>query len=103
MVLAQKAVALDGAGREALTASLLTSALQGTPEAPIKNARFIVENRSAVFYTYVSGTCTFYKEVCPLRRRVVHHERARAGETAETDAPGLRLECTPSSGRNRLR
>ncbi|MBD0327580.1 MAG: hypothetical protein ICV68_14175, partial [Pyrinomonadaceae bacterium] len=33
VALAQKSVALDRLGREALAASLLTSALQGTPEA----------------------------------------------------------------------
>jgi hypothetical protein len=100
VALAQKAVALDGNGHEALTASLLTSALQGTPEAPVKNARFIVENRSAAFYTYVSGTITFYKEGNVRCGEGLFTLSALApGETAETDAPGLRLECTPSSWR----
>jgi hypothetical protein len=100
VAIAQKAVALDGAGREALAASLLTSALQGTPEAPIKNARFTIENRSAIFYTYVSGTITFYKEGNVRCGEGLFTLSALApGETAETDAPGLRLECTPAAWR----
>jgi hypothetical protein len=98
--LAQKALALDAVGREALSASLLAGALRGTPEAPIKNARFVVENRSAVFYTYVSGAITFYKEGNVRCGEGLFALNALApGEAAETDAPGLRLECTPSSWR----
>lgn len=100
VALAQKAVALDTSGREAVAASLLTTTLQGTPEAPVKNARFVIENRSASFYTYVSGTITFYKEG-GLRcgEGLFALNTLAPGEAAETDAPGLRLECTPSSWR----
>jgi hypothetical protein len=98
--LAQKAVALDAAGREALAASLLNGALRGTPEAPTKNTRFIIENRSAIFYTYVSGTITFYKEGNVRCGEGLFALNALApGEAAETDAPGLRLECTPAAWR----
>ena len=98
--LAQKAMALDAAGREALAASLLTGQLQGTPEAPVKNVRFVVENRGAVFYTYISGTITFYKEGGVRCGEGLFALNSLApGETAETDAPGLRLECTPSAWR----
>lgn len=98
--LTQKAVALDAAGREALTGSLLTGALQGTPEAPVKNVRFVVENRGAVFFTYVSGTITFYKEGGVRCGEGLFAMNSLApGESAETDAPGLRLECTPSAWR----
>lgn len=100
VALNQKAVALDAVGREALTGSLLTGALQGTPEAPIKNARFVVENRGAVFYTYVSGTITFYKEGGVRCGEGSFALSALApGESAETDAPGLRLECSPVAWR----
>lgn len=96
----QKAVAFDAAGREALSASMLTSALQGTPEAPIKNVRFIVENRGAQLYTYVSGIVTFYKEGTVRCGEGLFTLNALApAEAAEVDAPGLRLECTPSSWR----
>jgi hypothetical protein len=98
--LAQKTVALDAAGREALTGSLLTSALQGTPEAPVKNVRFVVENRGAVFYAYVAGAITFYKEGGIRCGEGLFSLSALApGESVETDAPGLRLECTPVSWR----
>lgn len=98
--LTQKAVALDAAGQTTLSASLLTDALKGTPEAPIKNVRFVLENRSAVFYTYVSGTITFYKEGNVRCGEGLFALNALApGESAELDAPGLRLECAPSSWR----
>lgn len=100
VALAQKAVALDAAGREALTGSLLTTTLQGTPEAPVKNIRFIVENRGASFYTYVSGSVTFYKEGAIRCGEGLFTLNALApSESAEVDAPGLRLECTPVSWR----
>lgn len=100
VALTQKAVALDAAGREALTGSLLTGTLQGTPEAPIKNVRFVVENRGAVFYTYVSGAVTFYKEGGVRCGEGLFALSALApGEAVETDAPGLRLECSPVAWR----
>lgn len=99
--LAQRATALDASGREALSASLLTTGpLQGTPEAPIKNVRFTIENRSPIFYTYVSGTITFYREGGARCGEGQFSLNALAPtETAETDAPGLRLECTPTAWR----
>lgn len=100
VTIAQKAVAFDAAGREGLSASLLTSALQGTPEAPIKNVRFVVENRGALLYTYVSGIVTFYKEGNVRCGEGLFTLNALApAEAAEVDAPGLRLECTPTSWR----
>jgi hypothetical protein len=100
VALAQKAVALDAAGREALAASLLTTTLQGTPEAPVKNVRFVVENRGASFYAYVSGAVTFYKEGGIRCGEGLFTLNALApSESAELDAPGLRLECTPVSWR----
>lgn len=99
--LAQRATALDASGREALSASLLTTGpLQGTPEAPTKNVRFNIENRSPIFYTYVSGIITFYREGGARCGEGQFALNALApAETAETDAPGLRLECTPTAWR----
>ncbi|HEX8117138.1 MAG TPA: hypothetical protein VF521_07690, partial [Pyrinomonadaceae bacterium] len=57
--LAQAAVAFDVAGNEALGGRLRTQALAGTPEAPVRNTRLVVENRSPVFYNYVAGWATF--------------------------------------------
>ncbi|HKR02561.1 MAG TPA: FxLYD domain-containing protein [Pyrinomonadaceae bacterium] len=93
-------VALDSLGRAAIAGQLLTRALSGTPDAPVKNARFIVENRSASFYTYVTGSVTFYDERgvrCGEGQFTVN--ALAPGEQAETDAPGLRLSCAPRTWR----
>lgn len=93
-------VALDSLGRTAIGGQLLTRALDGTPDMPVSNARFIIENRSAIFYTYVSGTVTFYDE---RGVRCGEGEFALSSlapnEQAETDAPGLRITCAPRTWR----
>jgi hypothetical protein len=93
-------IALDSLGRAALAGQLLTRALNGTPDAPVKNARFIIENRSALFYNYVSGSATFYDERGVRCGEGQFTLNALApGEQAETDAPGLRLSCAPRTWR----
>jgi hypothetical protein len=93
-------VALDSLGRAAIAARLLTQALNGTPDAPVRNARFIIENRSASFYNYVSGSVTFYDERGVRCGEGQFTLNALApGEQAETDAPGLRLSCAPRTWR----
>jgi hypothetical protein len=96
VALDSQAVAMDLQGRTAIAGQLLTRALAGTPDAPVKNARFIVENRSAFFYNYVSGSVTFYDERGVRCGEGQFTLSALApAEQAETDAPGLRLTCTP--------
>ena len=98
--LEEQPVAFDAAGRAALSGQLLTRALSGTPDAPIKNARFIVENRSSFFYAYVSGSVTFYDERGVRCGEGLFTLSALApNEQAETDAPGLRISCSPRSWR----
>ena len=98
--LEEQAIALDYTGSPALSAQLLTRALNGTPDAPIRNARFIIENRSASFYAYVSGTVTLYDEKGVRCGEGEFTLNALAtGEQAETDAPGLRISCAPRSWR----
>ncbi|HEX8708473.1 MAG TPA: hypothetical protein VF723_09545 [Pyrinomonadaceae bacterium] len=98
--LAEQPVALDAAGQAALAGRLLTTALGGTPDAPVRNVRFVVENRSAVFYTYVTGSVTFYNEAgVRCGEGLFTLNSLAAGESAETDAPGLRLTCSPASWR----
>jgi len=93
-------VALDSMGRTAIMAQLLTRALSGTPDAPVKNARFIIENRSQFFYNYVSGSVTFYDERGVRCGEGQFTLNALApNEQAETDAPGLRLTCAPRTWR----
>ena len=95
-----EAAALDAQGRTALVGQLLTQALGGTVDAPVRNARFIVENRSPVFFTYVSGSVTFYDDRgvrCGEGQFALN--ALAAGERAETDAPGLRITCAPRTWR----
>ena len=98
--LEEQATALDASGRGVLMGRLLTRALAGTVDAPVKNARFIIENRSPFFYTYVTGNVTFYDERgvrCGEGQFALN--ALAAGEAAETDAPGLRLSCSPRTWR----
>ena len=98
--LEEQPVALDSMGRAALAGQLVTRALAGTPEAPVRNVRFIIENRSAFFYTYVSGNVTFYDERgVRCGEGQVSLTALAPNEQAETDAPGLRLSCAPRSWR----
>ncbi|HEX8890054.1 MAG TPA: hypothetical protein VF779_12935 [Pyrinomonadaceae bacterium] len=98
--LEEQAIALDSVGQTALSGQLVTRALSGTPDAPVKNVRFILENRSTLFYTYVTGTVTFYDERGVRCGEGEFTLNALApGEQAEVDAPGLRLACAPRAWR----
>ena len=100
VALAAQPVALDGLGRPALAARLVTTALSGLPDAPVRNARVIIENRSEFFYTYVSGWVTFYDgEGVRCGEGLFKLDALAPAESAETDLPGLRLKCTPVSWR----
>ena len=96
----EPAAIVDAEGRVVLAARLLTTQLVGTPDAPALNSRFAVENRGALFYTYVSGWATFY-DAGGLRcgEGLWTLPALAPGETAEVDTPGLRLTCTPASWR----
>jgi hypothetical protein len=98
--LAQAAVAFDVAGHEALSGRLRTQSLAGTPDAPVRDVRVVVESRSQVFYTYVTGWATFYGEDGVRCGEGLWKIDALApGEQAEVDTPGLRLTCTPATWR----
>jgi hypothetical protein len=100
VLLTQEPLAFDLMGREALSAHLLPTELNGTPEAPLKNARFTIKNRSASFYTYASGWVTFYSNDGIRCGEAIFSVPAIApGEIVETDAPGLRLRCSPATWR----
>jgi hypothetical protein len=100
VTLEEQPVALDALGRAAIAGQLLTKALSGTPDAPVKSARFIIENRSQFFYTYVTGSVTFYDERGVRCGEGQFTLNALApNEQAETDAPGLRLSCAPRTWR----
>ena len=98
--LAQAAVAYDVAGNEALGGRLRTQQLAGTPEAPVRNTRLVVENRSPVFYNYVAGWATFYGEDgVRCGEGLWKLEAFAPREQVEVDTPGLRLTCTPATWR----
>ena len=98
--LAQAAVAYDVAGNEALGGRLRTQTLAGTPEAPVRNTRLVVENRSPVFYNYVAGWATFYGEDgVRCGEGLWKLEAFAPREQVEVDTPGLRLTCTPATWR----
>jgi len=98
--LAQVAVAFDVAGREALAGRLRTQSLSATPDAPVRNVRVVVENRSPVFYNYVTGWATFYgDDGVRCGEGLWKLEAFAPGEQVEVDTPGLRLTCTPATWR----
>ncbi|MGA9995076.1 MAG: hypothetical protein WBP93_06670 [Pyrinomonadaceae bacterium] len=98
--LAEQATALDAKGALALGARLRTTALNGAPDAPVTNVRFVVENRSQYFYNYVNGWATFY-DAAGVRcgEGLFKLDALAVGESAETDTPGLRITCAPAAWR----
>ena len=95
-----QAVAYDTAGRTALVARLRTTTLTGSPDAPERNTRIVIENRGTVFYTYASGWASFYgADNVRCGQGIWKLEAIAPNESAEVDTPGLRLTCTPTTWR----
>ncbi len=96
----EAAVALDGTGAAALEATLRTTTLNGSPEAPVTNVRVVVKNVSAIPYAFVSGLVTFY-DAAGVRcgEGVFKADAISTNESFETDTPGLRIRCEPASWR----
>lgn len=98
--LAQAASAYDVEGHEALGGRLRTQTLAGTVDAPVRNTRIVVENRSPVFYNYVAGWATFYGEDgVRCGEGLWKLEALAPQEQVEVDTPGLRLTCAPATWR----
>jgi len=100
VALTEATTAFDLQGRIALGGRLRTIALVGTQEAPARNVLIVIENRSELFYNYVSGSATFY-DASGVRcgEGLWKVGTLAVGETAEVDTPGLRLTCTPATWR----
>ncbi|MGI9107637.1 MAG: hypothetical protein ACR2G4_15470 [Pyrinomonadaceae bacterium] len=100
VALTEAATAYDAEGRIALGGRLRTAAPAGTPDAPTRNVLLAIENRSQLFYNYVSGWATFY-DANGVRcgEGLWKLQALAAGEAAEADTPGLRLTCTPATWR----
>jgi len=98
--LTEAAVAFDATGAGVLEATLRTTALSGSPEAPVTNVRLIVKNTSPIRYAFVSGLVTFY-DAAGIRcgEGLFKADALSANESFETDTPGLRIRCEAANWR----
>lgn len=100
VALTETAVALDGSGASALEATLKTTALTGTNDAPVTNIRLLVKNSSAVAFAFVSGLVTFYDGAgVRCGEGLFKADALAVGESFETDTPGIRIRCAPTTWR----
>lgn len=100
VALTDTAVALDGSGAPALEATLKTTALNGAEDSPVTNTRLVVKNSSSVSYTFVSGLVTFYDGAgVRCGEGLFKADALAVGEAFETDTPGIRIRCAPSTWR----
>ena len=98
--LSEAASGFDSKGAPAIEGKLLTTALNGSDDSPITNVRVVVKNTSSNFYTYVTGWATFYDSGAVRCGEGLFKVDALApGESSETDTPGVRVKCTPTSWR----
>jgi hypothetical protein len=98
--LTQPAVAMDSTGVAALEATLRTTSLNGSPDAPVTNVRIVVKNVSSKFLIYASGFATFYDSAgVRCGEGLFKLDALAQNESADTDAPGLRVTCAPSTWR----
>lgn len=98
--LGETAIAFDAKAAPALEARLLTQVLNGSDDSPVTNIKLSVKNSTTNFYTYVSGWVTFYDaNAIRCGEGLFKIDALAPQESAETDAPGLRLRCSPQSWR----
>lgn len=98
--LTETAVALDSKGAPTLAGTLLTTALNGAPDTPVTNVRLVIKNVSPIFYSYVSGLVTVYDgSGVRCGEGLFKADALAMNESFETDAPGIRIRCTPASWR----
>ena len=100
VALTEQTTAYDVAGRVALGGRLRTTQLAGTEDAPVRNVSLVIENRSGLFYNYVSGYATFYGgDGVRCGEGLWKADALAPGEQAAVDTPGLRLTCAPATWR----
>jgi hypothetical protein len=100
VALNEKAIALDGSGAPALEATLKTTALNGAEDSPVTNIRMVVRNSSSVSYAFVSGLVTFYDgSGVRCGEGLFKADALSVDEAFETDTPGIRIRCAPSTWR----
>ena len=94
VALNEVAVAHDADGDPALEGTLRTTALNGSPESPVTNARLVVWNTSGISYAFVSGVVTFYDSAnVRCGEGIFKADVLAVDESFETDTPGLRIRC----------
>lgn len=100
VALTQAAVALDGRGTPALEGTLRTTALQGAPDTPVTNIRLVIRNVGPLPYSYASGLVTFYDgSGVRCGEGIFKADELLANESVETDTPGIRIRCAPTTWR----
>ncbi len=98
--LTASAVAFDSTGAAGLEGSLRTTALNGAPDTPVTNIRLVIKNVGSLSYSYVSGLVTFYDgSGVRCGEGIFKADALLVNESAETDTPGIRITCAPSSWR----
>ena len=98
--LTDPAIGFDAKSSPAIEARLLTTVLNGSQDSPVTNIRLAIKNTTPNFYTYVTGWATFYDASGTRCGEGLFKLDALAPqESAETDTPGLRLRCSPSTWR----
>ena len=98
--LTEHAIALDGSGTPALEATLKTTALTGAEDSPVTNIRMVVRNSGTVAYAFVSGLVTFYDgSGVRCGEGLFKADALSVDESFETDTPGIRIRCSPSTWR----
>jgi len=98
--LSEKTVALDASGAAVLEATLKTTALNGSEDSPVTNISLVVRNSSGVPYVFVSGLVTFYDgSGVRCGEGVFKADALSVDEAFETDTPGIRIRCAPSTWR----
>jgi hypothetical protein len=100
VALNEKAVALDATGAAALEATLKTTALNGSEDSPVTNISLVIRNSSSIPYLFVSGLVTFYDgSGVRCGEGVFKAEALSIDEAFESDTPGIRIRCAPSTWR----
>lgn len=100
VALNEVAVAHDDDGAAALQATLRTTTLNGSPDSPVTNVRFVVKNTSGIPYAFVSGFVTFY-DAAGVRcsEGIFKADVLAVDESFETDSPGVRISCQATTWR----
>ena len=98
--LTEIAVALDDSGASALEATLRTTAINGAEDSPVTNVRLVVKNSSSFSFAFVSGLVTFYDGAgVRCGEGLFKADALSAGESFETDTPGIRIRCAAATWR----